>query len=140
MGWGYSSYNDSSKGFFNLFFLIVCVTVYLKFVFWLSLQVSKSVMSCVTQEVKDLYHLMEHEYVPLDLPLKVQPLLTKISKFGGKLATASSVPEVQLSQYVPALEKLATLRLLQQVHSHAWDHHLYVNCFTCRYWILNFAY
>ncbi|XP_028784230.1 LOW QUALITY PROTEIN: eukaryotic translation initiation factor 3 subunit A-like [Neltuma alba] len=77
--------------------------------------VSKGVMSCVTQEVKDIYHLLEHEFLPLDLPSKVQPLLTKISKLGGKLSTASSVPEVQLCQYVPALEKLATLRLLQQV-------------------------
>ncbi|XP_054781160.1 eukaryotic translation initiation factor 3 subunit A [Prosopis cineraria] len=76
--------------------------------------VSKGVMSCVTQEVKDIYHLLEHEFFPLDLPSKVQPLVTKISKLGGKLSTAS-VPEVQLSQYVPALEKLATLRLLQQV-------------------------
>uniref|UniRef100_A0A5B6YHL3 Eukaryotic translation initiation factor 3 subunit A n=1 Tax=Davidia involucrata TaxID=16924 RepID=A0A5B6YHL3_DAVIN len=77
--------------------------------------VSKGVMTCVTQEVKDLYHLLEHEFLPLDLASKVQPLLTKISKLGGKLASASSVPEIQLSQYVPALEKLATLRLLQQV-------------------------
>ncbi|KAJ8570708.1 hypothetical protein K7X08_037680 [Anisodus acutangulus] len=81
----------------------------------LSELVSKGVMACVTQEVKDLYHLLEHEFLPLDLALKVQPLLNKISKFGGKLSSASSVPEVQLSQYVPALEKLATLRLLQQV-------------------------
>ncbi|XP_042491629.1 eukaryotic translation initiation factor 3 subunit A-like [Macadamia integrifolia] len=77
--------------------------------------VSKGVMTCVSQEVKDLYHLLEHDFFPLDLASKVQPLLTKISKLGGKLASASAVPEVQLSQYVPALEKLATLRLLQQV-------------------------
>lgn len=76
---------------------------------------SKGVMSCVIPEVKDLYHLMEHEFQPLDLASKVQPLLQKISKIGGKLVSASSVPEVQLSKYVPALEKLATLRLLQQV-------------------------
>lgn len=69
----------------------------------------------MTQEVKDIYHLLENEFLPLDLAVKVQPLLLKISKLGGKLASASSVPEVQLSQYVPALEKLATLRLLQQV-------------------------
>nr|XP_016435220.1 PREDICTED: eukaryotic translation initiation factor 3 subunit A-like [Nicotiana tabacum] len=81
----------------------------------LSELVSKGVMTCVTQEVKDLYHLLEHEFLPLDLALKVQPLLSKISKLGGKVSSASSVPEVQLSQYVPALEKLATLRLLQQV-------------------------
>ncbi|KAG6773142.1 hypothetical protein POTOM_020399 [Populus tomentosa] len=81
----------------------------------LSELVSKGVMSCATQEVKDLYHLLEHEFLPLDLTAKVQPLLSKISKLGGKLTSASSVPEVHLSQYVPALEKLATLRLLQQV-------------------------
>ncbi|KAI9382965.1 hypothetical protein POPTR_013G011900v4 [Populus trichocarpa] len=81
----------------------------------LSELVSKGVMSCVTQEVKDLYHLLEHEFLPLDLTAKVQPLLSKISKLGGKLGSASSLPEVHLSQYVPALEKLVTLRLLQQV-------------------------
>ncbi|GMN43979.1 hypothetical protein TIFTF001_013182 [Ficus carica] len=76
---------------------------------------AKGVLSCATQEVKDLYHLLEHEFLPLDLAVKIQPLLTKISKVGGKLSSASSVPEVQLSQYVPTLEKLATLRSLQQV-------------------------
>ncbi|TMW91820.1 hypothetical protein EJD97_013842 [Solanum chilense] len=81
----------------------------------LSELVSRGVMTCVTQEVKDLYNLLEHEFLPLDLALKVQPLLKKISKLGGKLSSAASVPEVQLSHYVPALEKLATLRLLQQV-------------------------
>ncbi|GFP84864.1 eukaryotic translation initiation factor 3 subunit a [Phtheirospermum japonicum] len=77
--------------------------------------VAKGVMNCVTQEVKDIYHILENGSLPLDLALKVQPLLTKISKLGGKLASASSVPEVQLSQYVPSLEKLAALRLLQRV-------------------------
>jgi translation initiation factor 3 subunit A len=77
--------------------------------------VSKGVLTYVTPEVKDLYHLLEHEFLPLDLTSKVQPLLLKISKLGGKLSSASSIPEVQLSQYIPALEKLATLRLLQQV-------------------------
>ncbi|KAK8506807.1 hypothetical protein V6N13_052167 [Hibiscus sabdariffa] len=77
--------------------------------------VSKGVLSCATQEVKDLYHLLENDILPLDVASKIQPLLMKISKLGGKLASASSVPEVQLSQYVPALERLATLRLLKQV-------------------------
>uniref|UniRef100_A0A9I9CFK0 eIF3a PCI domain-containing protein n=1 Tax=Cucumis melo TaxID=3656 RepID=A0A9I9CFK0_CUCME len=80
----------------------------------LSELVSKGVLSCAIQEVKDLYHLLEHELFSLDLAIKLQPLLDKISKLGGKLSSASSVPEVQLSKYVPALEKLATLRLLQQ--------------------------
>ncbi|CAM8914744.1 unnamed protein product [Rhodiola kirilowii] len=77
--------------------------------------VSKGVMNCVTQDVKDLYNLLEHEFLPLELSSKVQPLLTKISKVGGKLASVPSVQEIQLAQYVPALEKLTTLRLLQQV-------------------------
>ncbi|ESQ55016.1 hypothetical protein EUTSA_v10026980mg, partial [Eutrema salsugineum] len=71
----------------------------------LSELVSRGVLSCATQEVKDLYHLLEHEFHPLDLGSKIKPLLDQISKLG----------EVQLSQYVPSLEKLATLRLLQQV-------------------------
>ncbi|CAA2984865.1 eukaryotic translation initiation factor 3 subunit A isoform X2 [Olea europaea var. sylvestris] len=95
---------------------------------------SKGVMTCVTQEVKDLYNILEHEFLPLDLAIKAQPLLTKISKLGGKLSSASSVPEVRLSssvpevrlsQYVPALEKLANLRLLQQnVESEGLRDHL----------------
>ncbi|XAR52665.1 hypothetical protein NMG60_11020847 [Bertholletia excelsa] len=77
--------------------------------------VSKGVMTCVTQEVKDLYYLLECEFFPLDLSSKIQHLLIKISKLGGGLSSASSIPEVHLAHYVPALEKLATLRLLQQV-------------------------
>ncbi|KAI8015752.1 Eukaryotic translation initiation factor 3 subunit A [Camellia lanceoleosa] len=53
--------------------------------------VAKGVMTCVTQEVKDLYHLLGHEFLPLDLASKVQPLLTKISKLGAchsKIASA----------------------------------------------------
>ncbi|XP_064998794.1 eukaryotic translation initiation factor 3 subunit A-like [Musa acuminata AAA Group] len=76
--------------------------------------INKGVMACVSQEVKDLYNMLEHEFFPLDLASRVQSLLGKISKLGGKLSSASSVPEVQLSKYVPALEKLASLRVLQQ--------------------------
>ncbi|CAL4951129.1 unnamed protein product [Urochloa decumbens] len=80
----------------------------------LSELVSKGVLSCASQEVRDLYNLLEHEFLPLDLASKVQPLLSKISKIGGKLSSASSVPEVKLSQYISTLEKLTTLRVLQQ--------------------------
>ncbi|ONK78418.1 uncharacterized protein A4U43_C02F18560 [Asparagus officinalis] len=76
---------------------------------------SKGVMTCVSQEVKDLYNILEHEFLPLDLASKAQSLLTKISKLGGKLSSVPSVSEVQLSQYIPALEKLTTMRVLQQV-------------------------
>ncbi|XP_031475809.1 eukaryotic translation initiation factor 3 subunit A [Nymphaea colorata] len=76
---------------------------------------SKGVITYVPQEVKELYHLLENEFFPLDLASKVEPLLSKLSKLGDKLSSASPVPEVQLSQYVPSLERLATLRVLQQV-------------------------
>ncbi|VAI12883.1 unnamed protein product [Triticum turgidum subsp. durum] len=75
---------------------------------------ARGVVSCASQEVQDLYNLMEHEFLPLDLASKVQPLFSKISTIGGKLSSAPSVPEIQLSQYQPALEKLTTLRVLQQ--------------------------
>ncbi|KAG0494504.1 hypothetical protein HPP92_005498 [Vanilla planifolia] len=76
---------------------------------------SRGVMTCVSQDLKDLYNLLEHEILPLDLSSKVQPLLSRVSKLGGKLAAASSVPEVQLSLYIPYLENLTALRVLQQV-------------------------
>ncbi|KAI3984046.1 hypothetical protein MKX01_035173 [Papaver californicum] len=81
----------------------------------LSELVSKGVLACASPEVKELYNLLEHEFLPLDLASRVHPLLGSITNVGGKISSASSVPEVQLSYYVPALEKLATLRLLQQV-------------------------
>ena len=78
-------------------------------------QVSKGVMTYVPQEVKDLYYPLENDFHPLDLAGKVQPLLGKLSKLSHKLSPASPVPEVQLEQYIPALERLTTLRVLQQV-------------------------
>ncbi|KAM0837775.1 hypothetical protein ACQ4PT_061404 [Festuca glaucescens] len=75
---------------------------------------AKGLISCASQEVKDLYNLMENEFLPLDLASKVQPLLSKISMIGGKLSAASSVPEIQLSKYQSSLEKLTALRVLQQ--------------------------
>ncbi|MED6139236.1 Eukaryotic translation initiation factor 3 subunit A [Stylosanthes scabra] len=48
---------------------------------------SVGVMSCVTQEVKDIYNILEHEFLPSDLAVKVQPLLIKISKLGGPNST-----------------------------------------------------
>lgn len=105
-------------GYLFIRILVSCSLIYWMNVFhvWYLFQVFKGVLSCATQEVKDLYHLLEHEFLPLDLASKTQVFLTKISNLGGRLSSAPSLPEVQLSKYIPALEKLATLRLLQQVH------------------------
>ncbi len=84
----------------------------------LGMQVGKGVLTYVSQEVKDLYNLVENEFHPLDLAAKIQPHLSKLSKLSDKLSSASPVPEVQLEQYVPALERLTTLRVLQQVILH----------------------
>lgn len=73
-------------------------------------------MTYVPQDVKDLFSLLENEFHPLDLAAKAQPLLGRLSKLSDKLSSASPVPEVQLEQYVPALERLTTLRVLQQVN------------------------
>ena len=68
-----------------------------------------------SKEVKYLYHLLENEFHPLYLADKVQPLLGRLSKLSDKLSSTSPVQEVQLEQYIPALERLTTLRVLQQV-------------------------
>ncbi|CAI0404951.1 unnamed protein product [Linum tenue] len=81
----------------------------------LSELVSNGVLGCATQEVQDIYHLLEDEFLPVDLGAKLQPLLSRISGLGLKLASTASMQEYKLSQYIPALEKLATLRLLRQV-------------------------
>ncbi|KAH9302320.1 hypothetical protein KI387_013903, partial [Taxus chinensis] len=76
--------------------------------------VSKGVMNYVPQEVKDLYYLLENDFHPLDLAEKAQPLLGKLSNLSDKLSSASLVPEVQLEQYIPSLERPTTSRVLQQ--------------------------
>ena len=83
-------------------------------------QVSKGVMTYVPQEVKDLYHMLENEFHPLDLVDKVQPLLGRLSKLSGKLSSASPIPIVQLEQCIHALERITTLILLQQVRFSAY--------------------
>eukprot|EP01018_Ginkgo_biloba_P033791 Gb_03846 [translate_table: standard] len=80
----------------------------------LSELVSKGIMTYVPQEVKDLYHLLENDFHPLGLASKAQPLLGKLSNLSDKLSSASPVPEVQLDQYIFSLERLTTLRVLQQ--------------------------
>ncbi|CAL5412444.1 unnamed protein product [Camellia sinensis] len=74
-------------------------------VFCSNKKVAKGVMTYVTQEVKDLYHLLEHEFLPLDLASKVQPLLTKISKLGvvRSLALDVKVWEPSVIKLVQAL-------------------------------------
>jgi len=54
-------------------------------------------------------------------------LLGKLSELSDKLSSASPVPEVQLEQYIPALERLTTLRVLQQV---IVQFSTYFHCFT----------
>nr|GEW70130.1 hypothetical protein [Tanacetum cinerariifolium] len=75
----------------------------------------KSMSSNFELENEDLYHLLENEFLPLDLALKVQAFLTKISKLGEKISSASFVPDVQLSAYIPDLEKVATLRCCNRI-------------------------
>lgn len=81
------------------------------------LQVAKGVMTYVSPEVKDLYTLLENEFHPLDLAARAEPFLSKLPNLSDKLSSASPVPEVRLEQYVPALERLTALRVLQQVKS-----------------------
>ena len=55
-------------------------------------QVSKGVMTYVPYEVKDLYHLLENGFHPLDIVEKVQQLLGNLSKLSDKLSSAFPIP------------------------------------------------
>ncbi|PPD94597.1 hypothetical protein GOBAR_DD08350 [Gossypium barbadense] len=68
--------------------------------------VSKGVLSCATQEVKDLYHLLENDFLPLDVASKIHPLLMKISKLGGKLTSASSVSQLYQTMKIESLSQM----------------------------------
>eukprot|EP00239_Pterosperma_sp_CCMP1384_P002815 CAMPEP_0197846884 /NCGR_PEP_ID=MMETSP1438-20131217/4694_1 /TAXON_ID=1461541 /ORGANISM="Pterosperma sp., Strain CCMP1384" /LENGTH=1059 /DNA_ID=CAMNT_0043458663 /DNA_START=84 /DNA_END=3263 /DNA_ORIENTATION=- len=81
---------------------------------------SKNMVALAYPEVKELFHLLETEFHPLDLCQRVKPLLEKLSSYDEEAAAASAAAkgdkhDVCLAQYVPALEHLSILRLLQQV-------------------------
>lgn len=80
----------------------------------LSELVAKGVMTYVSPEVKDLFTLLENEFHPLDLAAKANAFIVRLPSLSDKLTPASPVPEVRLEQYVPALERLTTLRVFQQ--------------------------
>ncbi len=42
------------------------------------MHVGKGVLTYVSQEVKDLYNLVEHEFHPLDLAAMVQDIMSKL--------------------------------------------------------------
>ncbi|CAE6181099.1 unnamed protein product [Arabidopsis arenosa] len=80
---------------------------------------NRYINSCLrlNEEIKGVENLaarLKHLRKNVDV-LDTASLLDRISKIGGKLSPAPTLPEVQLSQYVPSLEKIATLKLLQQV-------------------------
>eukprot|EP00899_Mesostigma_viride_P024205 jgi/Mesvir1/496/Mv11365-RA.2 len=79
---------------------------------------AKGILQHVPTEVRELYSLLETGFHPLDLCARAQPLMAKLqdAAFGG-MSAASPVQDLKLEQYVPALERLTTLRLLQQVSS-----------------------
>ncbi|KAK3246629.1 Eukaryotic translation initiation factor 3 subunit A [Cymbomonas tetramitiformis] len=77
---------------------------------------SKNMVALAYPEVKELYNLLENEFHPLDLCQKVQPLLEKLNTMSDGFSSSNTpMPDVSLSQYTPALERLTILRLLQQV-------------------------
>ncbi|GAQ81367.1 eukaryotic translation initiation factor eIF-3 subunit A [Klebsormidium nitens] len=79
--------------------------------------VSKGLLAYVPQEVKDLYSLLETEFHPLDLATRLEPLLAKLADIGDSLSPASPVPEVRPQEYVAALQKVTTAKLLAQLSS-----------------------
>ncbi|GJP74898.1 hypothetical protein CLOP_g5423 [Closterium sp. NIES-67] len=76
---------------------------------------TKGVLAFVLPQVRELHHLVEVDFLPLDLASRVHPLLQRLPELSDvKLSAASPVPKVELQAYTPALQRLATLRVLQQ--------------------------
>ncbi|CAI5962996.1 unnamed protein product [Closterium sp. NIES-64] len=76
---------------------------------------AKGVLAFVLPQVRELHHLVEVDFLPLDLAARVHPLLQRLPELSDvKLSAASPVPKVELQAYTPALQRLATLRVVQQ--------------------------
>ncbi|CAI7800671.1 unnamed protein product [Closterium sp. NIES-53] len=76
---------------------------------------AKGVLAFVLPQVRELHHLVEVDFLPLDLAARVHPLLQRLPELSDvKLSAASPVPKVELQTYTPALQRLATLRVVQQ--------------------------
>ncbi|CAI5499313.1 unnamed protein product [Closterium sp. Naga37s-1] len=76
---------------------------------------AKGVLPFVLPQVRELHHLVEIDFLPLDLAARVHPLLQRLPELSDvKLSAACPVPKVELQTYTPALQRLATLRVVQQ--------------------------
>ncbi|CAI5473347.1 unnamed protein product [Closterium sp. Yama58-4] len=76
---------------------------------------AKGVLAFVLPQVRELHHLVEVDFLPLDLAARVHPLLQRLPELSDvKLSAACPVPKVELQTYTPALQRLATLRVVQQ--------------------------
>ena len=74
-------------------------------------------MSFVFPQVRDLHHLLELDFHPLDLARRAVPLLQRLQELSDhKMSAASPVSRIDLQAFTPALQRLAALRALQQVN------------------------
>lgn len=80
---------------------------------WLNL-----LLTC-PQEVKDIFHLLEADFNPLELCAKLAPLLEKLPGLGAQLSPAAPVQTADLALYAPALQRVAITKMLQQL-SQVW--------------------
>ncbi|KAL3155895.1 hypothetical protein ABBQ32_012895 [Trebouxia sp. C0010 RCD-2024] len=81
---------------------------------------SKGVVNLVSNEVRQIYSLLEADFTPLELCQRLAPLLEKLETVSEPMSGASPVEEITLKQYSKSLQRVAVLRLLQQL-SHVYS-------------------
>lgn len=65
--------------------------------------------------MKDIFHLLEADFNPLELCSKLAPLLEKLPGLNTHLSSAAPVQTADLALYRPALQRVAITKMLQQL-------------------------
>lgn len=72
-------------------------------------------LSNVPEQVQALYHLLEHEFNPLEMCKNVDRLTEQLSDISVSTSTACPDISVDLSRHAPSLKFVAVLKMLQQL-------------------------
>lgn len=76
---------------------------------------AKGMQSSVSPEVTQIYQLLEVDFDPLKMCIRLEPLLESLDTCVSAMSAASPVTEVQLTQYKDQLRKLAVIRMCEQL-------------------------
>lgn len=65
--------------------------------------------------MKDIFHLLEADFNPLELCSRLAPLLETLPGLGSELSSSAPVAKADLALYRPALQRVAITKMLHQL-------------------------